>query len=115
MMGIETIRQMNSERAMRAREEGLEPYVFDGVGEIDALTQFPFPHIGSHRPEGWSVREKTLFADSSGFGAPDEPALTPAQLKDELRRLVEAHGSDVGFAIIEAGQFQVHIGVFDRE
>lgn len=114
MMGIETIRQMNAERAAEAAERGLKPYVFDGVAEVDALTSFPFPHIGDHRPEDWTYVHKH-FVDATGLGHDDEPALSASQFKRLIRKSVEKNGSNVGFAIIEAGQFQVYVGEFRRD
>lgn len=52
-----------------------------------------------------------LFADSSGLGASDEPALTPPQLMERLKELISEHGTIHSF-ITEAGQFQVNIGIY---
>jgi N-acetyl-anhydromuramyl-L-alanine amidase AmpD len=46
------------------------------------------------------------MADASGLGGENEPALTVRQLKARLTRY--------GYAIVEVGQFQVVIGVFER-
>lgn len=59
----------------------------------------------------------TLFCDKTGMGAPDEPALTPDQLKEKLHAavlLAIPFGRTVGFAIVEEGQFQVKVGVFRK-
>ena len=54
-----------------------------------------------------------LFCDSSGFGSPDEPAMTPSQLIDELKRITNERGT-VYTAITGQGQFQVYVGVFQK-
>lgn len=109
MMGIETIKQMSREAGERAAREGKRPYLLDD-GEIETLPPFPFPNLGSYVPDGWEEVER-LFVDASGFGADWEPALTVEQFKDELR---EREGKGYGYAIVEAGQFQVYVGVFKR-
>jgi hypothetical protein len=52
-----------------------------------------------------------LFVDSSGFGAPDEPAYTQSQFMNKLNELLDKHGK-VTTTITDAGQFQVYVGVF---
>lgn len=47
----------------------------------------------------------THLVDNSGFGADDEPALTPRQFLDMVK-------SGRGYGIVEEGQFQVIIGEF---
>jgi len=54
-----------------------------------------------------------LFADSSGFGQDDEPALTPKQLKSQLQQLVDKYGTVYTF-LTGVGMFQVYIGVFTK-
>lgn len=54
-----------------------------------------------------------LFVDSSGFGAPDEPALTASQFDRELTSLLNTHGT-LHAKITGAGQFQVYVGLFKK-
>ena len=102
MYSLETIRSMNRERAKEAREEGKKPMIYSGVPE-DLRN---IPNIGDYRPKGWKLVE-TYFVDSSGFGSPGEPALT-------FDEFVEKAKEGKGYAIIEAGQFQVQIGEFEK-
>lgn len=111
MMGIETIRRVNAERAEAAAAEGLEPFTYASPDEVEP--GFPFPHIGTHLPAGWRLAERH-FADALGVGEDDEPALSVRQFVALLRERVAEHGTDVGFAVIEAGQFQVWVGEFHR-
>ena len=120
MMDPSTIRRMSQEAAAKSAAEGLTPFVYAEVSEIrddsdrDAL--FPFPFLGDYVPEGWTLAEEH-FADSSGLGRDDEPALSINQLFD----LIESRMSDpdrprtIGWGITEAGQFQVYVGEFHRD
>ena len=93
------------------------PFAYDDVEDVDE-THFPFPvlvdddHILDS--EWWAVNDKIWFVDSSGFGQPGEPALTAEQFAAELRSYV-ADNPEHGFAIIGIGQFQVHVGAFERK
>lgn len=104
MMSLAAIQALADEVGQQAKDADLEPYLLGSQEEIDSFPPFPFPHIGSHRPSSWNLIDQ-LFVDSSGFGTPDEPALTIDQFKEELR-------PGFGYAIIEEGQFQLYVGVF---
>ena len=54
-------------------------------------------------------RRHYMQVDSSGFGAPDEYAFTAEQFYAAVRKI----GPLRGYAIVEQGQFQVVVGVFD--
>jgi len=114
MMDIDTIKAINLERAEAAAAEGLLPYVYFRIEDVGVENHFPFPYIGDHRPDGWELVD-THFADASGLGAPDEPALTVDQLLNLIRARITTHNHDgetVGWAVISAGQFQVYVGEF---
>ncbi len=106
MMGLEQIREMARQAAAKAAREGRVPCLVEAE-DIAAFRQgrrFPFPFLGPYVPKGWKkVQER--FVDSSGFGASDEPALTAEEFID---RLVLGRG----YAITQAGQFQVYVGEF---
>ena len=76
------------------------------------MPPFPFPKV-SDRIRGWSCI-KVLLCDHSGFGQPHEPALTYKQLKQELRELYEKNPK-YGYGIIDVGDFQLQLGVFENE
>lgn len=117
MMGPEVIKEQNREAAAIAAAEGMTPFVYAEKSEVREIFPLPFPFLGDHRPEGWELEEEH-FADSSGLGAANEPALTAPQLLQLIEdKIDEAHlgGYQVGWAIIEAGQFQVYVGEFRRE
>jgi len=117
MFSPETIQHMNRESAAKAAQSRLEPIVF----EKEDLYQFPkhlrkeFPDLGDFRPKGWKLLDdpKPLFCDHSGWGSPNEPALTLEQLGFKLFDLHTEH-PDYGYGIIEISQFQLYLGVFKR-
>jgi hypothetical protein len=112
MMSLESIKQISRESGKKAAQRGLFPYVPIHEDEIRTYPPFPFPNLGSHRPKGWKLVDE-LFVDSSGWGAGDEPALSVRQL---VAKLLELQASDktYGYGIIETGQFQLYLGVFER-
>ena len=114
MMSLRTIEVLADEAAARAAKTGLEPYQPWDEVEVEgygASHGFPFPNIGSHRPRGWRLVE-TLFCDATGMGADWEPALTVSALRAKLIEH-QREGREYGYAIIEEGQFQLTLGVFE--
>lgn len=106
MMDLETIKKTNEERCNQAKVDHVEPFVIESQKQIDSFEGFPFPHIGDYRPKDWELIDN-YFVDSSGFGAENESALSVRQFLDKLK-------VGYGYAIIEAGQFQVYVGEFKR-
>lgn len=74
--------------------------------DIDNPGEGAIPYIGDTTPDGWKWIE-TLLVDSSGWGRDDEPALTLDQFKKAMQ-------IGRGYAIVDVGQFQVQVGVFER-
>lgn len=108
MYSLEVIEQINREAASAACEDDKEPLLITSEEQIADMPPFPFPALGDYVPLGWRDTGERLFCDSSGIGAPEEPALTTDQLKLKL---------EVGkaYAIVEEGQFQVYLGVFEED
>jgi hypothetical protein len=128
MMGIETIRNISDVAAYRAAEEGREPL---SIWAAKDATHIPF--LGDYTPAGWrralwsdfyetprvgypwrEDEEAYFMVDSSGFGSLGEPALTAGEFgafvtKRQRPSLV------YGWAIREAGQFQVVVGAYIRD
>lgn len=113
MLSPSTIKRQNRERAERAARENLEPFVYFEPAEVAEHNGFPFPHIGDHRPEGWELVD-VHFVDATGLGTEREPALTVSTFADIVRRRIRESDRTVGWAVIEAGQFQVRVGEFQR-
>jgi len=111
--GLETIRKINHEAAVKAREASLEPTVLESEEQLEGWPPFPLPHLGDACADidGEEERVETLFVDSSGLGADDEPALSINQFKDQLKSLLEEHGP-LKLAIEDQGQFQVYIAIW---
>ena len=106
MMSLEQIRALSREAAEHAAEEGQVPYRIEQE-DLDTFPPFPFPFLGDYVPDGWSLVE-TYFVDSSGFGQEGEPALTASQFMTKLK-------VGYGYAIREAGQFQVYVGEYKED
>jgi len=103
MYGINQIIAMQDEASVEASSEKLQPLVAE-VDQDEGI--FQCPNFGFYRPDGW-VEVATFFVDNSGFGSESEPALTPQQFIGKVRE-------GYGYAVTEAGQFQVHITEFER-
>jgi len=98
MYCLDKIKRMN---AKAARSRGKQPYIAKCDGDEKVLG---CPNFGGYRPKKWALVE-TYFVDNSGFGGDNEPALTAAQFVSRVK-------AGRGYAVIEAGQFQVYIGEF---
>jgi len=104
MMSLESIQEMNEEAEQRALEENIQPYVARCDGD-EGIREAPY--IGDYQPAGW-IKNDVFFVDSSGFGGPDEPAMTFEQFLNHVK-------DGRGYAIISAGQFQVYIQEFIQD
>jgi hypothetical protein len=106
MMSQSTIRQLQQDARERAALEDTTPYLV-AAEDIEAWKRgiglpIPFPMIGDYEPPGYETDGDALFIDTSGYGAPDEPALTVSQMLDELK-------PDRCYAFTEVGQFQAYL------
>ena len=124
MYSIEAIRALQRKAERESRERGEEPQrFFSRDADVAGI-----PFLGERCPRGWKrvdPRKAGLpvsflhddvvrgypayFVDSSGFGTPDEPAMT----FDRFEKMVDRTGR-YGYAVVQAGQFQVYVGVFER-
>ena len=117
MMSLEYIKEMSREAAVVAAATDERPFTYWNEAELDEFMAsgpgFPFPFLGDYDPPDW-VEIDRHFVDSSGFGADDEAALSTRQFIALIReRIAERPGT--GWAIVEAGQFQVYVAEFKRE
>jgi len=115
MMSTETIVAMSRAAAVRAAANEIEPYQPSSLAEVERypVRGFPFPNLGQYRPSGWTLVEYVM-ADSSGWGREDEPALTIPAVVQWVQNWMTVDET-AGFAIIEAGQFQVVVGYFSQD
>ncbi len=135
MMSLTTIRQMSADAAGRAKAKGLRPIAigawaaessrrtalalhrmpYIGDWRPANLKLVPYPdiaesrHVGPDRLASMACAKPYLLVDASGAGAMTEPALT----QDEFVDLVRANPGLL-YAIVEAGQSQVVVGVFRK-
>ena len=127
MMSYETIRGYAREAAERAKSERREPKTFVGLGHDairDELRRIPF--LGKNdddsplEPDGWrrvdvepprrlACADGYLFVDCSGFGRPDEPALSVQEFVEFIYS-----NKHLGYGIVEHGQFQAVIACYER-
>jgi hypothetical protein len=115
MLDLATIHEMAAEAAQEAAQEGREPYEYWDGEPIGPPFHFPF--LGNYVPDGWRKRDNDLFVDKSGWGAPTEPAMTIDALVAEIKRLLCTTPPDkrLGFAITLEGEFQLYLGVYERD
>lgn len=134
MMDSATIEYYARKAARESAKAGVEPAILtaDDLGNLrrGRGTRVRIPFIGDRWPRGWKpvdLREwfpeangwdpkgvypdanrgkGAFFVDLSGFGAEDEPALTLEQFAALAR-------PGFGYAVVEAGQFQGHVAVFE--
>jgi hypothetical protein len=119
---------MSDVAAFKAAEDGHKPLV---IWKAEDATHVPF--LGDYVPAGWRPalwadmyttprvggywredEEATFMVDSSGFGARDEPALTLIEFRDYIMQSQRPQHT-YGWAIREAGQFQIVVGVYIQD
>jgi len=114
MYSLETIRHINDEAAASARQDDVEPLRIGEEDDVDSLFVYhavKIPHLGYACNDVVADPIELLFCDTSGWGAPDEPALTAGQFEDRVRELLDEHGPLL-LAVEEAGPFQAHVQVW---
>lgn len=135
MMSPETIAAIQRENAERAEADGKLPLLIEEKDTetvkrtLEACKHVPF--LGDYIPRGYKhVEDLTLhmrpghrhavyqghllFVDSSGFGKGKDPALNIEELHEAFLDLHTEIG-DFYVGIFNAGQFQLHLAVFQRE
>ena len=131
MMDIDTIVALNKEAGNKAKKDGVKPTTFEHK-TLDRFDLMKIVNLGNYVPKGWKrldvnkyvmkwelpyshkiLGKGGLFVDSSGFGQPNEPALTIDQLISLMAKLLSNKPS-LGFGIVSEGQFQITIGVFEN-
>lgn len=114
MMSLSMIREVQREAALRAAEDGERPFVY-WPGDEPNPGDLPF--LGDYVPRGWRL-VRTYFVDGTGRGHEDEPAMTIEAWRREVEVVVAEYagtGRTPGWAVYEAGQFQVYVGLYERD
>jgi len=99
------IKQEAMDAAQVAAEQETVPFSV-WPGDKAKWPPFPFPFLGDYEPPGWELVDRH-FVDISGFGSPEESALTISQFMDRIKE-------GFGYAILEVGQFQAYIGEYKK-
>jgi len=71
----------------------------------DGENMIGIPNI-EREQENWELVDE-VFVDHSGFGRPGEPALTIKEFHATIK-------AGLGYGVVEAGQFQLFVGVFEK-
>ena len=123
MMSYEQIVSEAARAARAAKRHGKRPVFLSALSADGIRNAEPVPFLGDYVPRGFKrlhVRDtfgeryghgtadgEALLVDSSGFGSRGELALTV----QEFAEFTQLHPG-YAYGILEAGQFQVVIGVF---
>lgn len=116
MMSLHAIQQISHDAAVRACRENRIPFTVEEQDKEHWKAQFkagtlkfPFPFLGEYVPQAWKRTDRDpLFVDSSGYGREGEPALT-------VMATIDALTVGKAYAIIENGQFQLHLAEYERD
>jgi len=101
MMSLDAIRELSDELAEQAELNDLEPR--EAICDGDETVKY-MPAIGSYDPPGFTQTNE-YFCDSSGFGSPNEPALTFEQFLTTVKK-------GRFYAIGDQGQLQLYVREF---
>jgi hypothetical protein len=66
------------------------------------------PYVGRERIKGFRLVGEEVFVDTSGWGAPDEPALTQGQFLKHMLEQTRKHGT-LWWGLTTVGQFQGYV------
>ena len=124
MMSSEQIEREAERHARKAKRHGKVPHFLSALGD-DAIRRecARIPFLGDYVPRGFermhvgdtfgeqygagTADHAYLFVDSSGSGERGERAMTIGQFAEFVQR-----HPGYGYAIVEAGQFQIVLGVY---
>jgi hypothetical protein len=140
MFDNNAIRELQEEAAVRAAEEGLEPFVlYDEESALEDVRHAT--NLGNHVPEGWTVARYEDYAEgltrcaevsqdncagefdgelcwwvSKGFESErgEYDVRTLAEDAPKLVRQAACRGVALGVAICEEGQFQLYLRFFEK-
>ena len=126
MMSSDQISSEAERHARKAKRNSKVPHFLSALGD-DAIRAecARIPFLGDYVPNGYervhvgetfgdnygygTADHAYLFVDSSGFGERGELAMTVSQFAEFVQR-----HPGYGYGIIEAGQFQIVLGVYRR-
>lgn len=110
------LRRLNARAAAKAAQASAQPFRFWDAEELAAFPVGAFslvPRRPARGPTGaWRLVDEVLI-DVSGLGLDAELALTAGRLKAWIQGHL-ARGNPYGYGIVEVGEFQAVLGVFER-
>jgi len=126
MMSSDQISNEAERHARKAKRHGKQPHFLSALGDDAIRAECKrIPFLGDYVPRGFArvhvgqtfgdnygygtADHEHLFVDSSGCGGRGERAMTVG----EFAEFVQRHPG-YGYAIVEAGQFQIVLGVYQR-
>lgn len=133
MYDINTLARLNAEAVEAAKSENdgelPQPFVFASFEQLRDYEHWgkrgiTFPLVGDEDPSGWEHYGVTWFVSTwvkviDDYSVRRGPAWSLAQVASEIEHNLceydEDELSNFGFAIIESGPFQCHLGVYYRK
>lgn len=107
MYSTATIRSMSDKASRAAARKNRKPYVPYDETEIKQLMPTDLPFLGDHVPDDWEAVGEAKFCDSFGLGTDHEPANSVPQWRTWMQSQ-----PGMGFAVVEAGQFQCYVQAY---
>jgi len=122
MMSLKDISGMSAQATKVAAKGKRKPYLVWPEDIERGLKPGAIPFLGDYVPKGWKrvtltevdtkhhgvdTEMNAYFVDTSGVGHQDEPALT-------IRAFMARLKSGYGYAVVQAGEFQAYVGVYEK-
>ena len=103
MYSLDYIQKVNDKKTQEAKRQNLQPTIaqYDKDEKV-----FKCSFLAHYLPSGYKI-VNTYFVDNSGFGSEGEGALTVNQFLQKVKK-------GYGYAVKEAGQFQVYINEYEE-
>lgn len=114
MYSLDTLAHVNKKEELKAYYQN-NPFI--ALIDDDAIKHAPdYSQVNVALLEEISDTERIeeFFVDSSGFGRPDEPALTYPSFVKEIHKLKSVHKTILFGALTGVGQFQVYYSIFKK-
>ena len=107
MMSLDTIRERSRQAAARAAKINRTPLLVETEDMKDVKEHLRYmPFLGDYVAPGFELVD-THFVDSSGWGTEGGSAISQ---DDFFAKVIPGRG----YGVVEAGQFQIHIGEFKK-
>ena len=110
------IRKLVDEASIEARQRGLRPTLAsEAAKNYRTSGRFNIPFLGDYIPEGWKIIDETVFV-STVVGPVSWNSSSAISQSELYNRIVEKlDDGNVGYGVIEQGQFQVLVSLYRKE